>query len=124
MSSSRPQVHVVEDPAAGQVVELAAGSRLELRFWRRFIGEAQLSDLQRAQLPAKQAAGEAALALMDEHLALTPFFVGDRLTLADIALYPYTHVAEDGGFDLGRYPAIRLWLARVAAEPRHIAMEA
>ena len=95
-----------------------------LRFWRRFVGEAHLSELQRAQLPAKQAAGEAALALMDEHLALTPFFVGDRLTLADIALYPYTHVAEDGGFDLGRYPAIRLWLARVAAEPRHIAMEA
>jgi glutathione S-transferase len=95
-----------------------------LRFWRLFVGEAALSDLQRALLPAKQAAGEAALALMDEHLAQTPYFIGDRLTLADIALYAYTHVAEDGGFDLSRYPAVTAWLARVAAEPRHIEMDA
>ena len=94
-----------------------------LRFWRFFVGEAALNDLQRAQLPIKQAAGEAALALMDGHLAQTPFFIGDRLTLADIALYAYTHIAEDGGFDLGRYPAVRDWLIRVSAQPRHIAME-
>ena len=95
-----------------------------LRFWRLFVGEAALSDLQLAQLPIKQAAGEAALALMDEHLEKTPFFIGDRLTLADIALYAYTHVAEEGGFDLGRYPAVGAWLARVAAQPRHIVMTA
>ena len=88
------------------------------------LAEAGLDDLRRAQIPAKQAAGEAALELMDDHLSRSPFFVGDRLTLADITLYPYTHVADDGGFELGRYPAIGAWLARVEAEPHHIAMKA
>ncbi|MES1975534.1 MAG: glutathione S-transferase family protein [Pseudomonadota bacterium] len=95
-----------------------------LRFWRVFVGEAALNDVQRAQLPGKQAAGEAALALMDGRLERTPFFIGDRLTLADIALYAYTHLAEEGGFELGRYPAVVAWLSRVAAEPRHVAMTA
>jgi glutathione S-transferase len=95
-----------------------------LRFWRLFIGEDRLSEVQRAQVPGKQTAGEAALALMDAHLAQTPFLVGGRLTLADIALYAYTHVAEEGGFALGGYPAVRDWLARVAALPGHIAMQA
>jgi len=95
-----------------------------LRFWRFFIGESALSDLQRGQIPAKEAAGNAALALMDAHLAQTPFFIGDRLTLADIALYAYTHFADDGGFDLGRYPAVTGWLARVSALPGHISIDA
>jgi glutathione S-transferase len=94
-----------------------------LRFWRSFVGEEALSDLQRAQVAGKQAAGEVALALMDSHLEQTPFFVAGRLTLADIALYAYTHVAEEGCFDLGRYPAVTDWLARVAALPRHVAMD-
>lgn len=93
-----------------------------LRFWRAFVGEERLSDLQRAQIPAKQAAGEAALALMDTHLAKTPFLAAGRFTLADIALYAYTHVAEEGGFALRHYPAVTAWLARVAAQPNHIAM--
>ena len=93
-----------------------------VRFWRTLVGEANLTDLQRAQLPGKVAAGEAALALMDEHLARRDFFVVDRLTLADIALYAYTHVAEEGGFDLQPYPNVRAWLARVAALPGHIAI--
>jgi glutathione S-transferase len=93
-----------------------------LRFWCGWIGEDNFTDLQRAQLPVKRAAGEAALTLMDEHLSRTPFFIGDRLTLADIALYAYTHVCEDGGYCLNRYPAVQAWLARVAAEPRHIAI--
>ena len=95
-----------------------------LRFWRHFIGEDLLGELQRAQLPAKQAAGDAALTLMDDHLSRSPYFIGDRLTLADIALYPYTHVAESGGFELIRYPAVTAWLGRVAADPLHITMEA
>jgi glutathione S-transferase len=88
-----------------------------LRFWIAFVGEEGLSEVQRAQMPGKRAAGEAALALMDGHLAARPFFVAGRLSLADIALYAYTHVAEEGGFDLSRSPNVGKWLARVAAAP-------
>jgi glutathione S-transferase len=93
-----------------------------LRFWRAYLGEAKLTDLQRAMVPMKLAGGDAALALMEEHLASRPFFVGAALTLADIALYAYTHVASQGGFDLARYPAIGAWLGRVAALPEHVPM--
>lgn len=95
-----------------------------LRFWTVWIGLDNLSDVQRAMLPAKRAAGEAALALMDEHLAKRDWFVIDRPTLADIALYAYTHVAETGGFSLQPYPALRAWLDRMAALPRHIPITA
>ena len=95
-----------------------------LRFWIAFVGEERLSDLQRAQLGPKRAAGEAALKLMDEHLTSRRFLVGDRLTLADIVLYAYTHVAEEGGFDLALFPAIGRWLERVAAEPGYLPMAA
>jgi glutathione S-transferase len=70
--------------------------------------------------PAKRAAGEAALGVMDGHLAARPFFVGDRYSIADIALYAYTHVAHEGGFALAPYVHVRAWLARVAAQPGHI----
>jgi glutathione S-transferase len=95
-----------------------------LRFWIAFLGEEKLSDAQKAQLPAKRAAGEAALKLMDEHLAGRRFLVGDALSLADIALYAYTHVAEDGGYKLSHYPAVSAWLDRVAAEPGYLPMDA
>ncbi len=95
-----------------------------LRFWFGWIGEENFSEVQRANLPGKRAAGEAALRLMDEHLADRRYFVGDRLSLADIGLYAYTHVAESGGFELGGYPSVQAWLGRVAAEPGHIAMDA
>jgi len=95
-----------------------------LRFWLAFIGEAALSESQRAQLPARRAAGQAALALMDEHLADHAFFVGESLTLADIALYAYTHVAGEGGFDLAAFPAVSGWLERVAAQPGHLPLSA
>jgi glutathione S-transferase len=95
-----------------------------LRFWIAFVGPDRLNDAQRAQLGAKRAAGEAALKLMDEHLAASPFLVGGRLSLADIALYAYTHVAEEGGFDLSAYPAVSAWLAQVAAEPGYLPMSA
>ena len=94
-----------------------------LRFWLAFVGEANLSEAQRAQIPAKRAGGEAALALMDEHLARRDWFVGQTATLADIALYAYTHVSEAGGFRLGDYPAIGTWLSRVAALPGFVCME-
>jgi glutathione S-transferase len=73
-----------------------------------------------AALPGKRKGGEAALAVMERHLTARRFFVGERYTIADIALYAYTHVAHEGGFDLAPYPAVRAWLGRVAAEPRHL----
>src|SRR5436190_1674672 len=82
--------------------------------WLAFLGEDRLSEVQRVQIPVKRAAGEAALKLMDEHLADRPFFVGEGATLADIALYAYTHVAEEGGsFRLADYPNVQAWLARI-----------
>jgi glutathione S-transferase len=93
-----------------------------LRFWHGWIVEANWSELQRAQAPAKKAAGEAALALMDEHLGRRDWLVGDGLTLADIALYAYTHVAEDGGFRLADYPAIQAWVERVEGVPDYLPM--
>lgn len=90
-----------------------------LRFWRAFVGAARLTELQRAQVAAKQATGEAALKLMDEHLATRDWFVPAGFGLADIALYAYTHVAGEGGFDLGAYPHVGRWLVRVAARPGH-----
>ena len=95
-----------------------------LRFWIAFVGEDRLTEVQRAQMPAKRAAGEAALKLMDDHLATRAWFVGDGLTLADIALYAYTHVAEEGGFRLSDYPNVIAWLGRVAAVPGFVAMSA
>jgi glutathione S-transferase len=91
-----------------------------LRFWLGYLGEAALSDAQRAAIPARRAAGEAALALMDDHLATRGFFVGDRATLADIALYAYTHVAAEGGFDLARWPAVGRWCARMTGLPGYV----
>ena len=94
-----------------------------LRFWLRFVGQDKLSEAQKAQIPAKRAAGEAALRLMDEHLARREWFVGDGATLADIALFAYTHVCEQGCFALDDYPAVSAWLARIAALPGFVAME-
>jgi len=93
-----------------------------LRFWLAYVGEDRLSDAQRAQIPVRRAAGEAALALMNDHLVGRRFLVGDALSLADITLYAYTHVAGEGGFDLGCYPAVQAWLWAVAAVPGHVPM--
>ncbi|HVU51799.1 MAG TPA: glutathione S-transferase family protein [Polyangia bacterium] len=82
----------------------------------------EMTPERRAALPGKRRWGEAALAVMEHHLGTRRFFVGERYTIADIALYAYTHVAGEGGFDLSPYAAVRGWLARVAAEPRHIAI--
>lgn len=84
-----------------------------VRFWLTLVGEGHLNDLQRATLPGKREGGAAALKLMDEHLAQREWFVGDRPSVADICLYAYTHVAEEGGFDLAPWQAVRAWIARV-----------
>lgn len=76
-----------------------------------------------ADLAARRAGGIAALGVMESHLARHDFFVGARYTIADIALYAYTHVAHEGGFPLDDYPALRAWLVRVAAQPGHVTMQ-
>jgi glutathione S-transferase len=78
----------------------------------------------RAELPDRLARGRQAFAVMERHLASQPFFAGGRYSIADIALYAYTHVADQGGHDLSPWPAIRAWLARVAAQPGHVRLTA
>ncbi|MGH8850960.1 MAG: glutathione S-transferase family protein [Casimicrobiaceae bacterium] len=89
------------------------------RFLRRFHPD---PESQRALAETKLAGGYRALEVMAVRLGDQAFFVDGRYTIADIALYAYTHVAGEGGFDLVRFPAISRWLARVAAQPGHVAM--
>ena len=89
------------------------------RFWLHYV---EMDDDQRAQLGEKQARGYAAFDVMESHLQDNDYFVGGQYSIADISLYGYTHVADEGGFDLVEYPAIRAWLDRVAAQSGHIAM--
>lgn len=74
----------------------------------------------RAELPDRLTRGRAALEVMNTHLKSHAYFAGDCYTIADIALYAYTHVADEATIDLTPYPEVRSWLARIAAEPRHI----
>jgi glutathione S-transferase len=91
------------------------------RFWLAYSGRPEeFAD----RLPERQAAGERALAAMERHLGGRQFLVGKGLTLADIALYAYTHVAPEGGFDLEPYPMLQGWLERVASEPGHVPIDA
>ena len=76
------------------------------------------------RLPERRKAGQRVLGTLERHFADHAYAVGDVLTLADIALYGYTHVAEEGGFELEAYPSVRAWLDRVAAEPGHVPIDA
>jgi glutathione S-transferase len=91
------------------------------RYWLHHL---ELTAERRAALAEKKRQGEAALQVMESHLATRTYFVGERYTIADIALYAYTHVADEGGFDLEPYPAVRAWLARVASQPGHVPITA
>ena len=95
-----------------------------LRFWMGWIGVDELNELQQMQMPVKREAGEAALKLMDEHLRGRQWFVGDALSLADICLFAYTHVAGDAEFDLDRYPAVLAWIERLKKQPGFVPMGA
>ncbi|MFO1035421.1 MAG: glutathione S-transferase family protein [Geminicoccaceae bacterium] len=77
----------------------------------------------RAELPRLQERGAAALDVLETRLQRHPFLVADRYSIADIALYAYTHVAGEGGFDLRRWPAIGDWLRRVREQPGHVPMD-
>ena len=92
------------------------------RFWLKYAPKEQLAKKQHL-VPEWHEKGNAALAVMNTHLKTHDWFAGARYSIADIALYGYTHTAADGGFNLGEYPAVTKWLARVAVEPGHIPLE-
>jgi glutathione S-transferase len=77
-----------------------------------------------AALAERHKGGHKALDAMELHLGGKTFLVGERYTIADISLYAYTHVAHEGDFQMSHYPAIRAWLARVAAQPGHVTIDA
>jgi glutathione S-transferase len=91
------------------------------RFWLGYSGRPEEFEPRRAE---RTAAGYRALDAMERHLAERDWLVGDAMTLADIALYAYTHVADEGGFELEPYPAIRHWLQRLSSQPGHITIDA
>ncbi|ARU88691.1 glutathione S-transferase family protein [Pseudomonas sp. M30-35] len=79
--------------------------------------EERLAEYQRCHVM-----GYKALKVMERQLQNTPYLVGEQYSIADIALYAYTHVADEGGFDLSNFPSIRMWLDRVASQPGHVGM--
>ena len=89
------------------------------RFIRRYLGN---PPERAADLAERQSPGYAALNVMEEHLATRDYFVGNSYSIADISLYAYTHVADEGGFSLDAFPAIRNWLTRIAEWPGHVVM--
>lgn len=80
-------------------------------------------DLQRHAIDDWMEEGQRSLSVMDKHLSKSRFFAGERYTVADVAIYAYTHVANECDFDLTPFPAVRAWLARVKAEPLHVPMD-
>ena len=82
--------------------------------------DVQMTEERRVALEKRQKRGYDALGVMEEHLQSNDYFVGGRYLVADISLYAYTHVAGEGGFDLGGYPAILAWLERVSSQPGYI----
>jgi glutathione S-transferase len=92
-----------------------------VRFWLAYSGRPRDDFADR--LDERVAAGYRALDALERHLDGRAWIVGDGMTLADIALYAYTHVADEGGFELDRYPAIGAWLERLAREPGHVPID-
>jgi glutathione S-transferase len=92
-----------------------------VRAWKAFWG---VPEGREAEVPMRVDRGYSALGVMEEHLQRYAWFTGAGYGVADIALYAYTHVAGDGGFELDRFPAVRAWLARVAAQPGHVGIDA
>lgn len=92
-----------------------------VRYW---VAIEKSAEANQARIVERMPRGHAALGVMETQLARTPYLTGANYTIADIALYAYTHVAEEGGFDLADYPAVRAWLARIAATPGFVTMAA
>ena len=93
----------------------------QARFWLTLVKGGR--ELQRHSLEDWMEKGYQALSVMEKHLARHRFFAANRYTIADIALYAYTHVAQESDFDLATFPAVRTWLKRVAAVPGHVTMD-
>ena len=91
------------------------------RFLMTYWGRPEVWESQREQLTKR---GIKALRALEEGLEGRDWLAGDGMTVADIALYAYTHCADEGGFSLEEYPAIRAWLDRVAAQPGHVTIAA
>ena len=91
------------------------------RFIVHYLGR---PESQEARLDGLKAGGEKALAVLEQQLKQSPYLCGESPTIADIALYAYTHVAEEGIFSLQGWPAIRDWIARIEAHPRHLSLPA
>jgi glutathione S-transferase len=91
------------------------------RFWISILGQ---PDEHAAELEGKRRGGTRALDAIEGHLAANEWLVGGAFSVADISVYAYTHVAEEGGFDLAPHPATRAWIERVAGRPGYIPMEA
>ncbi len=92
-----------------------------VRFWLAYSGQ---PEAYADRVESRRIAGDRALDAMERHLEGRDWLVGGGMTLADISLYAYTHVAHEGGFDLASRPAIRAWLERVAAQPGHVTIDA
>jgi glutathione S-transferase len=91
-----------------------------VRFWVAFASEPPPQE----EIEARRRGGYGALKAMERHLSGRDFLVGERYTVADISLYAYTHIAEEGSFDLAPYPAIMEWLQRVRDQPGHVPITA
>ena len=92
-----------------------------VRFWVKFLGK---RDEWREKIATAMEKGHAALEVMERRLEGHAFLAGDAYSIADIALFAYTHVADEGGYDLSRFPAVQAWLRRVAAQPGFVPMRA
>jgi glutathione S-transferase len=90
------------------------------RFWIAILGQ---RDEKAAELEPKWAGGNRALAILEEHLTDRGWLVGSEFSIADISVYGYVHTADEGGFDLAQYPAVRAWIDRVAARPGYVTMD-
>jgi len=89
------------------------------RFIAKYLG---LPDDRKEEYLAKQAGGHKALQVMEEQLLKSDYLVGQAVSIADISLYGYTHVAHEGGFDLSQYPAIERWVKRIQSHPNYVGM--
>jgi glutathione S-transferase len=94
-----------------------------LRFWMRFVGLERLNEGQRRQMGPKRQAGNAALKLMDDHLKGRDWLVGSAISIADISLFAYTHVADEADFDLELYPEVIRWMEQIMGLPDYVPMD-